>query len=84
MKSDQSLVETLRKGVRLPWGVTCLYFAYRRGESSGAIEAYFKNRQVPMASIFCQAPPHSVEKRSTSQEGIYALDDIVFERGEAT
>jgi uncharacterized protein (DUF58 family) len=84
MKFEQPLVEILRKGFRLPWGVTCLSFACRRGESSDTIEAYFRRRQVPMVSIFSLAPPHSREKRLTQQRGRYALDDIVLDGGTAT
>jgi uncharacterized protein (DUF58 family) len=83
MKSDRPLVEILRKGFRLPWGVTCLFFAYRRGESSDAIEAYFRHRQVPIVSIFSLTPPHAQEERLTPQRGSYALDDIALERVEA-
>jgi hypothetical protein len=84
MKSDRPLVEILQKGFRLPWGVSCLYFACRRGESSDATKAYFRHRQVPMASIFSMAPPHPMEERFPSQEGIYVLDDIALEKVEAT
>ena len=83
MKSDQPLVEILRKGFRLPWGVTCLFIASRRSDSSDTLEAYFRHRQVPMVSIFSLAPPLSQNERLTPQRRCYALDSIALERLEA-
>ncbi len=47
MEPSRGLIEMFCLHLRIPWGVSCLYFALEKDETARAAQDYFAQRQVP-------------------------------------
>ena len=47
MEPAQGLVDTFRLHLRVPWGVSCLYFSLEKDETARMAKEYFTQRRVP-------------------------------------
>ncbi len=47
MAPASGLIETLSRHLRVPWGVTCLYFSCEKDETAQAARDFFTRRRVP-------------------------------------
>jgi hypothetical protein len=55
MKPTAPLLDTVRGGNHLPWGVSCLCFSADAGASMTALLDYFTRRHVPVI-VFATRP----------------------------
>ena len=53
MEPVRNLVETFRLHLRLPHGISCLYFSLENNEAARAARGYFTRRQVPFLWMPC-------------------------------
>jgi len=53
MEPVRNLVETFRLHLRLPHGISCLYFSLENNEAARAARMYFTRRQVPFLWMPC-------------------------------
>ena len=47
---------TLRQGLSLPWGVSCVFFAYEADDRALAADGYFAHRRVPTQFLVKRVP----------------------------
>jgi uncharacterized protein (DUF58 family) len=76
MESKGDLIDTLRRGLEVHWGMSCLHFSYKEDGTVLAAEQYFKHRKTPVMFFVCQPPLPSREDRSKVFHKIHCLDDI--------
>jgi uncharacterized protein (DUF58 family) len=76
MEEEGNLLDTLQKGLDLPWGVSCVYFSYEKEETALTVEKYFSHRKIP--TVFLHCGPRSVldENEHGIKENIYRLEDL--------
>jgi len=76
MKSSEAVVDILRRGVRLPWGVSCITFSYDSKPSAKDLSAFFRYRNIPQVSIVCRlsAIPGDDKRKPFTRR--LTLDDI--------
>ena len=80
MEPNGDLVDILRSGLALPWGVSCVHFSYDQDGASLATEGYFSHRKVPV--VFVVSQPRSISGEDKVRGKVYSLDDICIKRAE--
>ena len=78
MESKGGLIEILRRGLEVHWGMSCLHFSYEEDGTILAAEQYFKHRKTPVMFFVCQPRLTSREDLSKVWHKIYCVDDIYF------
>jgi hypothetical protein len=53
-KKPEPLTDLISKGYNIPWGVSCLYFAYQLSTRTRAVDAFMTHRNVPIRFIVTQ------------------------------
>lgn len=76
MKSEGRLMDILSRGSNLPWGVSCLVFAYEEGEMSSGLKAYLRNRKIPAAFVYALKPNAHPGDRQPGRAHHFGLDDL--------
>ena len=77
MDNDGILEDILTRGYSLPWGVSCLHFSYKENSATSEIEAYFKERRIPVSFIFSEKS--SVNKVINSKDRrIFSIEDLLI------
>jgi uncharacterized protein (DUF58 family) len=76
MEAHGNLLDTLKRGLDLPWGVSCVFFSYEKEETALTVEEYFSHRKIP--TVFFQCGPRSVhsENEHGFNKRIYRLEDL--------
>jgi len=57
MEPARDLIDTLRLHLRVPWGVSCLYFSLDKDETARTAREYFAQRRIPF--LFFASHPFS-------------------------
>ena len=52
MEPAQDLLAMFRLHVRLPWGISCLYFALEKDEAARTAKEYFTQRRIPFLFLW--------------------------------
>lgn len=47
MDVQVNLLDTLKRGLDLPWGVSCVLFSYERDQTTLAVEEHLSHRKIP-------------------------------------
>ena len=76
MEPKGDLIDTLRRGLEVHWGISCVHFSYEEDGTVLAAEQYFKHRKTPVMFFVCQPRFTSREDRSKVWHKIHCLDDI--------
>ena len=71
MKGKEDLGDTLHRGLRLAWGVSCVHFSYEEDMTALNTEEYFSNRKIPMIFVVCR-------HRSPSRDNVHKLHSKVY------
>jgi uncharacterized protein (DUF58 family) len=74
----ENLEGMLQRGLNLPWGVTAVGLVYRQDAGSGAMQAYFKRRNIPLVTIVCALQGPTSPEASADQR-VYRLEDLCLE-----
>ena len=84
MKASRSLADIICRTMELPWGLSCVHFAWALDEETGTIVQYFAHRRVPMKFVMCSF--HGPLERNGQLPGgkMYYLDDICAKEAQAT
>jgi uncharacterized protein (DUF58 family) len=53
-KKPDPLTDLITKGYNIPWGVSCLYFAYQRSNHTRSASTFMKHRKIPIRFIMTQ------------------------------
>jgi uncharacterized protein (DUF58 family) len=76
MKSEGHLMNILSQGYNLPWGVSCLTFAYEKGEATIVIEASMRNRNIPTVFVHARKTPGFLNDRYPAGAKSYNMEEI--------
>ena len=76
MESKGDLIDTLRRGLEVHWGMSCLHFSYEEDGTVLAAQQYFKHRKTPVMFFVCQPRFTPKEDRSKVWHKIHRIDDI--------
>jgi uncharacterized protein (DUF58 family) len=76
MEEQGDLLDILKRGLDLPWGVSCVFFSYEKEETALTVEKYFSQRKIP--TVFFQCGPRFVHGESEHgiKESICRLEDL--------
>jgi uncharacterized protein (DUF58 family) len=78
MESKGDLIDTLRRGLEVHWGMSCLHFSYKEDGTVLAAEQYFRHRKTPVMFFVCQPRLTSREDRSKVWHQIHCANDIAI------
>jgi uncharacterized protein (DUF58 family) len=70
------LIDTLGRGLRSTWGISCVHFSYQVDASMRAVETYFRIRRSPALFLVCRHPSRQAGGAHQLQSRICALADI--------
>ena len=76
MKSKGDLIDTLRRGLEVHWGMSCVHFSYQEDGTVLAAEQYFKHRKTPVMFFVCQPRFTSREDHSKVWRKLHSVNDI--------
>ena len=83
MEPKGDLIDTLRRGLEVHWGMSCVHFSYKEDGTVVAAEQYFKHRKTPVMFFVCQPRFTSREDSSKVWHKIHCIDDICIKESEA-
>lgn len=76
MESKGDLLDVLRRGLDLRWGVSCVHFSYEADRTIGPAGEYFRQRKTPVIFFICQPGSIAGKDRPEVWPKIFGLDDI--------
>jgi len=82
MESNGDLIDTLRRGLEVHWGVSCVHFSYEEDGTVLAAEQYFKHRKTPVLFFVCRPRIPSGKEGPKVWHKIHCVDDICIEETE--
>jgi len=82
MKKRGDLIDMLRAGLSLTWGVSCIHFSCGRNVSTRMAEEYFTSRRAASLFVLCRPPAEEPRDEHRIRSRTYTLDDFRVERGE--
>ena len=71
-KKPDPITDLLAKGYKIPWGVSCLYFANQISEQTRSASTFMKHRNIPIRFVLAQRSsvfeiPEDPKEESTCQ-----------------
>ena len=84
MKPQGEILDVLRRGLSLSWGVSCFYFSHHEDESVQSAREYFKRRRTPVTFLVSRPGVRPAETRSELLHEVYRTDDIRVQETERT
>jgi uncharacterized protein (DUF58 family) len=82
MEPKRGLIDTLRRGLELSWGISCVHFSYEEDEAVVGLKEYFKHRKTPVMFFVCRPRSTSGEDKTKVWHKIHRLDDICIKEAE--
>ena len=82
MEKKADLIDMLRAGLSLTWGVSCIHFSCGQNVSTRMAEVYFTSRRAAPLFAMCRPPAEELRDGDRIRSRTYTLDDFRVERGE--
>jgi uncharacterized protein (DUF58 family) len=82
MEPKRDLIDTLRRGLELSWGISCVHFSYEENEAVAGLKEYFKLRKIPVMFFVCRPCSTSGEDKAKVWYKSHRLDDICIKEVE--
>jgi uncharacterized protein (DUF58 family) len=82
MEPKWDILDILRRGLELHWGMSCAHFSYEEDRTVAAAEEYFKHRKTPVQFFVCRPRFTSREDSPKAWRKIRCLDDICIKEAE--
>jgi uncharacterized protein (DUF58 family) len=79
MTPAADLIDTLRRGFKLPWGTTGVSLSCDFGKSCQEISAFFKYRRVPVVSVVAPPTTPSGGDQNRQPTDVLTVEDICLE-----
>jgi uncharacterized protein (DUF58 family) len=76
MEPARNLIDTMRLHVRLPWGISCLYFALQEDGAAEDARQFLTHRRIPVLFFVSRVFSASGEARFTHGGAVRSLDEI--------
>lgn len=71
------LLDVIRGGAALPWGVTCIFFQYEAGLESLEVSRHLQHRGIPAVSVVCAADAAPLKQETAENHVLFRLQDIL-------
>lgn len=84
MTAEQDVLDVLRQGLVLPWGVTALCFVHHADRTAGELCQYFRHRRTPVSLFVSQDPVASDVDRLGLSGSVFRIEDIRLQEAEAS
>jgi uncharacterized protein (DUF58 family) len=81
MEPALDLIEMMRRHLRLPWGVSCIYFALEEDGAARATREFFTHRRIPVLFFIGRPSSASGEARPTHSGSVHSLDELRVREG---
>ncbi|HDR16525.1 MAG TPA: DUF58 domain-containing protein [Desulfobacteraceae bacterium] len=78
---DRGFDEILEKAQVIPWGVSCVYFSYRRPDAISSVETYFQKGKIPVTYILCGPNTQPDKGQREAWRRVYRLNEIRADDG---
>jgi uncharacterized protein (DUF58 family) len=82
MEPRWGILDILRRGLELHWGMSCAHFSYEEDRTVVAAEEYFKHRKTPVQFFVCQPRLTSQEYSPKAWPKVRSIDDIRIQEAE--
>ena len=82
MEPKRDLIDILRRGLELSWGISCVHFSHEENEAVVGLEEYFKHRKTPVMFFVCRPRSTSGAEKVKVWHKIHHLDDICIKEVE--
>jgi len=79
MESTGDILTVLRRGIRLPWGASCVHFSCEQGPTTLTMSNYLRRRKTPVLFMVCRPPSRMAENGEEIRGNVHSLDDICME-----
>ncbi|MBW2438388.1 MAG: DUF58 domain-containing protein [Deltaproteobacteria bacterium] len=79
MRTNGSLTDIMHRALELPWGVSCVHFAYEQDQGTRATAQYFSYRRIPMIFVVCSCESQWEGDGHKPGAKTYCLDEIRME-----
>jgi uncharacterized protein (DUF58 family) len=76
MKPQADPINTLRRGLEVSWGMSCVYFSYEEGETATVLREYFRHRKAPVTFFVWRPGPDSREDQPEVWQKTHRLHDL--------
>jgi uncharacterized protein (DUF58 family) len=76
MEPALNLTDLIRLRLRLPWGISCLYFTLLEDEVAQAAKEFFTHRRIPVLFFFNPGPSASGDSRFAHGGAVRSLDEV--------
>lgn len=76
MDPRRDSIGTLRRGLEVSWGMSCVYFSYKEGETVAVLKEYFGHRKTPVTFFVWRPCLISREERYEVWQKVHRLDDL--------
>ena len=81
MEAFRDLMDTMRLDLRLPWGISCLYFALEEGGAAEAAREFLVRRRIPVLFFVSRVLSASGGARFARRDAVHTLDEILIGEG---
>ena len=81
MEAQGNLLDALRRGLDMPWGVSCAWFCYTKDETALKANAYFSHRKTPVVFYPCRRGPTQDEEGAEIKTAVDRPEDHVRVEG---
>ena len=78
-KKPDPLMDLISKGYNIPWGVSCLYFAYQISKQTRSARAFMKHRKIPIRFIMTQRSGAFEMPEDSKEEDACYLNNLLSE-----
>lgn len=79
IKGDRDLTQILARDMVLPWDVSCICFAYEKGEGVSKAAAFLKTRHIPFALVVCRETPLADQDERSFFGAVHLLEDLYLQ-----
>jgi uncharacterized protein (DUF58 family) len=76
MRASRSLTDIICRVLELPWGVSCVHFAWALDEETETIAQYFSHRRIPVKFVMCSSRGPLEGNGQLPGGKMYCLDEI--------
>lgn len=76
MEPRGDLLDTLRRGLEVHWGMSCIHFSYEEDGTILAAEQYFRHRKTPVMFFVCQPRLAAGEDHPKAWHKIHSIHDL--------
>jgi uncharacterized protein (DUF58 family) len=78
MQAREDLLAMIRRGLGIPWGISCIYFSWEEDATTLAAREFFQFRNSPVVFLVCRSSLGGGEGGTASGSRVYRLEDLLM------